>query len=316
VPKVSVLIPAFRPDHLDTCLASIMAQTFSDFEVLIGDDSDGEDVAAVLSKWDDPRIHYERNPRRQEPGANRDFLISRASGQYLKFLFDDDFLLPRSIELLTAAADQFQAKLTFHGRHIVDGSGRLQYSVCAVPEGRILGISPEFFFENLVAAMFNFIGEPSNILIDAETLRSIANPFGLEDMRMRFLTDVALYSNFAHRELRTVGIGQHASAFRTHGAQSSNVSQPIFAAGLFEWELFARWAGDHGHLSSEATRAAVSLIHQSYFPYVGQLNELANFLALGSEPDASGRFFGAEFRAVLDDGWATVDARKRTRVTA
>ncbi|HET6964755.1 MAG TPA: glycosyltransferase family 2 protein [Acidimicrobiales bacterium] len=313
MPKVSVLIPAFRPNYLDTCLASVLGQTFPDYEILIGDDCDGEDVASVVSKWNDPRIRYARNPRRQEPGANRDFLLSRATGKYIKFLFDDDFLMPRSIELLTAAAEEFDAKLTFHGRHLVDSAGRLQYSASAVPEGRIIGVAPDFLFENLVAKMFNFVGEPSNILIDAEALRSIPNPFGLDDMQLRFLTDVGLYVNFAHRGLRMAGIGEFGSAFRTHESQSSGNSQAIYSAGLFEWDLLSRWAADQGHLSIEMARSAVSLVHQAYLPHLGHLPELSRFMALGTDPDPSGRFFGPDFRAVLEAGWEAVEQRRREK---
>ena len=316
MPKVSVLIPAFRPEYLDTCLASVLGQSFSDYEILIGDDSIEDDVASVVSKWADPRIRYERNPRRQEPGANRDFLLNRAQGKYIKFLFDDDFLLPGSIELLVAASDQAGAKLAFHGRHGVDSAGRVQWSASAVPTGQISEIPAPLLFEHLVAKMFNFIGEPSNILIEAEALRSVENPFGLEDLRMRFLTDVALYVNFAHRRFRTIGIGAHLSAFRAHATQNSNPGGPIFAAGLFEWEMFIRWAADRGHLTTEAARVAVALAHQSYVPHVASLPELRRFLDLGAGPDGSGSFFGAPFRDALDAGWGAVEARKRDRMAA
>lgn len=316
MPKVSVLVPAFRPQYLDTCLASIFSQTLDDYEVLVGDDSDGSDVASVVSKWEDPRLRYERNPRRQEPGANRDFLRDRAQGRYTKFLFDDDFLLPRSLEFLTAAADQLDAKLVFHARHIVDDAGRVLRSESPVPAGQVLDVPSPFVFEHMVAGVLNFIGEPSNILIDTETLRSLQNPFGIEDQRLRFLTDVALYVNFAHLNLRTVGIGAPLSAFRSHGGQNSAMGSPIFSAGLFEWELLQRWAADNEHLSADAARAAIELSHSSYLPHMVRLPELSAFIALGTDPDVQGRFLSPRFRAAAETAYAAVDDRVRSRVAA
>lgn len=316
MPKVSVLIPAFRPQYLDTCLASIFAQTFTDYEILIGDDSDGGDVEAVVAKWADPRVHYERNPRRRQPGANRDFLLGRAGGKYLKFVFDDDFLLPRSLEFLTSAADQSGAKLVFHARHIVDSAGRVLASMSPVPNGQVAGVPASYLFPTMVGGRFNFIGEPSNVLIAADALRAIDNAFGLEHMRMRFLGDVALYVNVSHRGLPVVGIGAFLSAFRQHGTQTSSSTGASFSAGHFEWELFARWCTDQGHLSTEAGRVAVRLSHEAYGPYVHELPELASFVALGAEPDGDGRFMTPEFVAALEAGWEAVDRRSLAGVAA
>ena len=49
-PSVSILIPAFRPDWLDVAVASALAQTHNDFELLVSDDSAGDAVASVMSK--------------------------------------------------------------------------------------------------------------------------------------------------------------------------------------------------------------------------------------------------------------------------
>ena len=53
-PKVSVVISTYdRPQRLDKALASVHAQTFSDFEVIVVDDCSPqhEEVRAVLEKW-------------------------------------------------------------------------------------------------------------------------------------------------------------------------------------------------------------------------------------------------------------------------
>jgi glycosyltransferase involved in cell wall biosynthesis len=312
VPKVSVLVPAYRPDYLDTCIASALAQTFGDFELLIGDDCPNDDVASVVAKWDDPRIRFGRNPTPRQPGANRDFLLAQATGKYIKFLFDDDFLLPRSIELLCTAADQLGAKLAFHERHIVDGVGRVQPTDSALAAGEVVQLTGDMFFEQVVGRALNWIGEPSNILIDAETLASMTNPFGIDDYRLRSLTDVALYSNFAHNGHKIVGLGYRSSAFRRHASQTSGQSSTVRSAGLFEFELIARWAADQGHLSTDSCSHAIAINHAEYRRCVAQLPELADFIDLGNAPDAAGQFYSAAFRKVLDHAYEIIGERVRS----
>jgi glycosyltransferase involved in cell wall biosynthesis len=308
-----VIIPAFRPDYLDTCIASALAQTFSDFELLIGDDCPNDDVASVVSKWDDPRIRYGRNPTPRVPTTNRNFLLGQATGKYVKFLFDDDFLLPRSLELLCSAADRLGAKLAFHGRHVVDSAGRVQPDEPGVPAGEVLQMTPEIYFDQVIGSASNWIGEPSNILVDAETLASLSNPFGIDNDRIRNLGDVALYTNFAHAGHLMVGIGYKSSAFRRHDRQSSGAMSPIRSAGLFEFELFARWAADKGRLTPARCSAAIATNHAEYRRFLEGLPELASFIELGDQPDDTGRFYTPAFRTAVERGWAIVDERVAKR---
>ena len=310
MPKISVLIPAYRPDHLDTAIASVFAQTVSDWELIVGDDSDGADVESVVGKWEDPRVRYVRNPRKQMPGANRDLLVGLASGRFIKFVFDDDFLLPRSIELLCAAAEPVGAKLVFHARHVINRAGAVTESITKIPAGRVMGVPPEYLFGQMIGKVYNFIGEPTNTLIDTETVRSLPNPFGVDDMRMRFLTDVALYVNLASRQLPIVGMGYFGSAFRVHAAQTSATRGIAFGAGIFEWDLFNRWAADRGHLAAAEASQGIATVHESYRRHVELRPELAAFLALGTAPDGNGRFMTPGFLDALSAGWQIVDGRR------
>lgn len=316
MPEISVLIPAFRPRYLDLAIASVLAQTFRDFELILSDDSDGDDVENVTSKWPDPRIRYVRNPRRQEPGANRDHLLSIAQGRFVKFVFDDDFLLPRSLELLHQAAVGFDAKLVFHSRFLVGPAGHTLGAPSALPAGAISPLDPSVVFTQLVASGQNVIGEPSNILLDAAALREMPHPFGLDGDRMRFLTDVALYVNLAHAGHRMAGIGASLSAFRVHPSQASSQGGPIFSAGLFEWELFTRWSADHGHIGPDDCRAAIERLWDQYSFHVDAFPELNAFLRGSSHPDGNGRFLSPEFRQAVVAGWQAIADRVRAPAVA
>ena len=314
-PSVSILIPAFRPNWLDTAIASALAQTHSDFELLISDDSADRHIESVVAKWDDPRIRYMRNPQRGQPGANRNHLIAQARGEYLKFLFDDDFLFPRSLEFLLETVRVTGARLAFHARHFVDEHGRLLGSPTLVQAGTIATLERAYFFEKLIGACVNSIGEPTNILLHADTLRAMESPFQLGGRRMRFLTDVALYTNFAAQGHTMAGVGYFGSAFRQHGGQTSGTSYPGRSAAFYEWELLRRWSVDAGLLSAAQFERGQAQQKALYAECAASYPEIGAFVALDGGTEA-GRHLSPRFMEVLALADTTIEIRKLAAVPA
>jgi glycosyltransferase involved in cell wall biosynthesis len=290
IPFVSILIPAYRPDWLDTTIASALAQTHRNFEILISDDCPTEEVRALVGKWEDSRIRYMRNPSRGVPGSNRDHLISESKGSYLKFLFDDDFLMPNSIEILLKISIEYDAKLVFHNRHLVDENGipiNSSTSNTLFDNKSHIVLTREIFAEEIIKPMFNRIGEPSNVLIHASTLKGMYLPFCIGDRRMRFLTDVALYTNIASAGHRIVGTSQFGSAFRKHTQQASNSSFPGFSAAIYEWELLRRWATDKNMMGTTSYANGISQQKIHYQRHVKEFPELEAFIALRDDASSS-----------------------------
>ena len=108
-PRLTVIVPTFeRPDLLEGALASLWAQTYTDFEVLVVDDASGDDtprrVAALASR--EPRLRYLRLPRNGGPGAARNAALAEVRSELVALLDDDDLAVPerfaRQIALLDA----------------------------------------------------------------------------------------------------------------------------------------------------------------------------------------------------------------------
>jgi hypothetical protein len=92
-PAVSVCIRAFaRPEGLRRAIASVLAQTVQDFEIVVSDDSGG--METVAREFRDPRVRYHRNPRPAGQVANIVTSFGLARGRYLALLDDDDCWLP------------------------------------------------------------------------------------------------------------------------------------------------------------------------------------------------------------------------------
>lgn len=105
-PAVSVVIPTFnRMDWLPQAVASVLGQTWRDFELLIVDDGSTDGTATWLAGLTDPRVHVIRLPHSGNVARVRNAGAARARGTFLCFLDSDDVWLQRKLEVqLTQAA--------------------------------------------------------------------------------------------------------------------------------------------------------------------------------------------------------------------
>jgi glycosyltransferase involved in cell wall biosynthesis len=107
VPLVSVIIPCFnRSRELERALRSVGRQTFSDFEVVVGDDASTEDLAAAVDAVGDPRVRIQRREVNGGISAGRNVAIAAARGRYLSFLDSDDEWLPHHLDTQVRAMRQ------------------------------------------------------------------------------------------------------------------------------------------------------------------------------------------------------------------
>lgn len=92
--RVSVIVPLFnKADYIGRALASISAQTFEDFEVIVVDDGSTDDGAERARKHSDKRVKVLTQPN-GGPGAARNRGVAEASGELLAFLDADDEWMP------------------------------------------------------------------------------------------------------------------------------------------------------------------------------------------------------------------------------
>jgi GT2 family glycosyltransferase len=96
-PFFSVVIPVYnRAADLRVALASVLAQSEQDFEIVVVDDGSSDDPKAAIDALGDPRIHYIRQAN-GGGGAARNTGIVRATGAYIAFLDSDDVFLPHHL---------------------------------------------------------------------------------------------------------------------------------------------------------------------------------------------------------------------------
>jgi glycosyltransferase involved in cell wall biosynthesis len=126
---VSIITPVYNAAlWLEQTLASVRAQTLTDWEQILVDDgsTDGSRAIAEAAALQDARIRLLRAERNQGPSAARNLAIGAARGRFIAFLDADDLWLPdklaRSVEWLTAHEYSF----IYHDyRHISQDGSRV-----------------------------------------------------------------------------------------------------------------------------------------------------------------------------------------------
>src|SRR4051812_10186621 len=107
-PAVSFIVPAYKLAHLlPECLASILGQSFEDYEIVVMDDCSPDDTASVVAAFADPRIRYIRNDPNLGHLRNYNKGIGLARGRYVWLISADDRLRgAHAIERFVTALDR------------------------------------------------------------------------------------------------------------------------------------------------------------------------------------------------------------------
>jgi glycosyltransferase involved in cell wall biosynthesis len=126
-PTVSVMIPCFNAEHsLRWAVASMLEQSFTDWECLIIDDGSTDGTWELLQRFNDPRIRLQRLRVNRGRGWARAAALEMATGQFLGMVDADDWVYPDKLSTQVAALQRFaDAGLVSSAMAITDGSGNL-----------------------------------------------------------------------------------------------------------------------------------------------------------------------------------------------
>ena len=108
-PLVSICIPTYNGDiYIKECLNSAINQTYENIEIIISDDNSQDDTIDISSSiLEKTKIDYKiiNNNSSGSVADNWNNTIKNASGQYIKMLFQDDYLYPDCIKKMISLAE-------------------------------------------------------------------------------------------------------------------------------------------------------------------------------------------------------------------
>jgi glycosyltransferase involved in cell wall biosynthesis len=110
MPRVSVLVAAYNAeDYLREALASVSAQTYDDWEVVVADDG-STDATAVIAEGAGGRVRLVRSAGNEGPGPARNLAARHAGGELFATLDADDLWEPGYLARKLEAYDAARAR--------------------------------------------------------------------------------------------------------------------------------------------------------------------------------------------------------------
>ena len=281
-PKVSICIPTYNGEaFIEETIKSAIAQTYPNIELIVSDDGSTDRTIAIAQSFQsqtavDFRIILHRNYGLSQ---NWNFCISQATGEYIKFLFQDDLLEPECIEKMVALAQQNpKIGMVFSPRGItiaedeshpilrkasqsIKNLHKSWSNLKSIQPGKELLADP-----NCLNNPINKIGEPSTVLIATRVFTEI----GLFDSGLSQYVDLDMW----WRIMGNYHIGfvdEKLSSLRIHPEQQT-------------WKNFA--AGEN---HKDVVRFYKKLLNSPDYSFLNQeiKQKISQKLALRTQPSLS-----------------------------
>ncbi len=131
MPLISVIVPVYKVEpYLRRCVDSILAQTFTGFELIMVDDGSPDNCGAICDNYaaQDSRIHviHQQNGGLSAArNAGIDWAFANSDSQWLSFVDSDDWVYPCFLEYLYRAVQETGAKVSACGIRKVEGEVEL-----------------------------------------------------------------------------------------------------------------------------------------------------------------------------------------------
>ena len=136
-PLVSVIMPAYNAqDYIAEAIRSVMAQTVTDWELLVIDDGSADDTCRIVSELacSDSRIRLLVNEENLGAAGTRNRGLELSRGEYVALLDSDDYWKPQLLSKMMDCARQTQADIIYCSYAIVDEQGEKLCNDFIVPE--------------------------------------------------------------------------------------------------------------------------------------------------------------------------------------
>ena len=130
-PEISVIVPVYKVEaYLPSCVDSILAQTFTNYELWLVDDGSPDNCGKICDEYakKDARIHVIHKPNGGLSSA-RNAALDVCKGRYVSFVDSDDWVTPDFLETLYHTLTDFDADISVCGmiNHYDDGHETVLY---------------------------------------------------------------------------------------------------------------------------------------------------------------------------------------------
>jgi glycosyltransferase involved in cell wall biosynthesis len=232
-PTVSICIPTYNGSkYLPDCFDSVLAQTFTDFEVLIVDDCSSDETVSITKEYTerDRRFRLVINERNLGLVGNWNRCIELARGEWIKFVFQDDLIKPICLERMLAASTPKSVILTSRRDYLFDAEileTKQKDEILHIEKIAIdllfpgvTEISAQDYCEvTLDRPKDNFVGEPTSVMLHRSVFSRFGffNPYLIHYCDFEFWTRIAIHTGITY-------IPEQLTIFRVHNNSQSKIN--------------------------------------------------------------------------------------------
>lgn len=194
-PRVSIGLAVYNGEkYLEQAIDAILAQTFTDFELIISDNASTDKTGAICKAYlaKDSRIRYYRNEKNIGGANNENRTFTLSKGEYFRWAADDDACAPELIAKCVEILDQNPSVILCHSMITeIDENGDI---VRTISQNKGSSTKPYERFRDLAQKDHNC--EATYGLIRADILRKTHLQKNYTDSDRTLLCELSLYGQF------------------------------------------------------------------------------------------------------------------------
>lgn len=248
---VSVIIPTYdRAIYLGDSIRSVLAQTYSNLELIVVDDGSTDDTEAIVGEFQDPRLRYVRQPNRGRSNA-RNHALSLASGKFITFLDSDDLYLP----------DKIRLQVNYLKTHPATG---MVYTCahCIDEQGEMLSHQYQASVSGLIYESIAFFTPVTITLPTVMTYREVLDKVGNFDEKMHRFEDTDMWRRIS-KYCRIDAMQEYTCLLRTHEDNSLLNQKPDVIAAALDYYA-AKILEEDAEVKIQVRRTGLSNLYRYY----------------------------------------------------
>ena len=242
MPHISLIVPVYNASsYIEDCLASLMAQTMDDVEVLLVDDHGSDDSMQMAKAYVEAHpskklFRYLATPHNMGPGPARNVGIEAAQGEYIGFVDSDDVVAVDFCELLYGAARQYDADLVYCQAELVKPEGPTSLRNPVIESGSFEGEKRRYFLTHYTTLFVSFLYR-----------RSLLGKFGINFPATRSAEDSYFLTCSLLAAQRIACVDKSLYRYLVHEESLSEVRNPKrYADKIKSFDLLMEFARDRG----------------------------------------------------------------------
>lgn len=282
MPKVSVIVPNYNhAPYLQKRIDSILAQTFTDFELILMDDNSSDNSREIIEKYRRPDVKIVFNDENSGSSFKQWNKGARlASGQYIWIAESDDMAAPEFLSTLVPILDNnTNIALAYTQSNEIDSQGNLTGSLFELTEmldsdkwtSDFVMAGNEMILKYMVH--YNCIPNASAVLFRKDKMKAI----GMADETYKLNGDWLFWIKLM-RDSDIAFVANSLNYFRKHDATVRNTLQKV-GTGMYEYARLLSYLFSHIPFSTPERRKIICLFYS-------RVKWSPPFIDIYSEPEA------------------------------